>query len=1065
MNAERWHRLNRIFEAAAPRAAAERAAILERFCADDSELRSEADSLLAAHDAATGFIETPAFDAAPRCSNPGEGLLIPPGERLDHYTIIRLLGRGGMGVVYEAEQAHPRRRVALKVMRPDATSPELQQRFVREASVLARLSHPGIAQVFEAGVAATPAGFQPYFSMEIVPGEPITAYARSHNLDTRARLALFARVCDAVQHAHEKGTLHRDLKPSNILVTANDQPKILDFGVARVTDGDTLLATRQTRPGELIGTLAYMSPEQVRGSERELDTRSDIYALGVLLYELVVGRLPYDLNGRNVMEVGRVIVEQRPAPLRAARREFSHDLDTIVQKALEKEPSRRYASADALATDLRRYLDLRPILARPPSTAYLLRKFVARHRAASVLVIALAVGLLALAITNFWLAMRYADQRDAATQLASEERSARQSADEVVAFLELVFSTADPMAVADHEPSLHDVLQTAESRLAEIRDQPLVRARVIAALAKVYQSRAKFVRARELFQDALETRRTLLGPDHVDVAASLLDLSGCLSAAGLHPEAIAAAEEAVTIVERRYGRRHSATAAALSRLGAAQHAVRKLDAAQATLTQVLDILRAVNHGESRGEADALISLGVVLTDLGRPADALDPLRAGLALRERLLGDSPELCAALANLAGAVVQLDRAEAEALLARRVEVARRIYHENHPGVGLAIKELAYLVKDRDAPAATQLYRDAADTLRRSVGNDHPLVADALNDLGFVLNSRGDLAGAERAHAEALEIRRKHFGSRDGRVLLSINNLALSRWRLGRPDEAAALSAEIIDAWSEIYGPEHAMVGVAHQNRATYLVDMGDLDEAEAHLRTAEEIYRALDHVNRLGPLQSLAGIRLRQGRLDDSEALFREAAAVAMDHPKALPSQKAQTLANFGAFLVIAGASDEAEAVLSESLDLYAALLAPGDPEMVAPLVWLAELQLRRDGRVRPELLESLTAILPKLSPRDVNLGHILALQGMLAVETRRFTDAVAALREALCIHEEKWGALDWRTARTRARLGRALAAAADPAARETLEHAAPLLAGVLGPHHPDAAAVLAALADAK
>ncbi len=1062
MNTERWHRLNRVFEAAAPRAPAERAAILERDCGDDSALRAEAESLLAAHDRASSFIESPAFDVAPRRSDARESLPIPPGERLDHYTIRGLLGRGGMGVVYEAEQEHPRRRVALKVMRPDAASPELQRRFVHEASVLARLSHPGIAQVFDAGVATTPVGAQPYFSMEVVAGEPISTYARSRNLDTRAQLALFARVCDAVQHAHEKGVLHRDLKPSNILVTANDQPKILDFGVARVTDGDVLLSTRHTRAGELIGTLAYMSPEQVRGAARELDTRSDIYALGVLLYELIAGRLPYALDGRSVMEAGRLIVEQRPAPLRAARREFSHDLDTIVQKALAKEPSLRYASADAFATDLRRYLDQRPILARPPSTAYLLRKFVARHRAASVVVVALAAGLLALTATSLWLAVRYADQRDRATQLASDERVARQSADEVVAFLELVFSTADPMAVAEREPSLHDVLQTAESRLAEIRDQPLVRARVITALAKVYQSRAKYVRARELFQDALETRRTQLGPDHVDVAASLLDLSGCHSAAGLHAEAIAAAEEAVTIVERRYGRRHSATAAALSRLGAAQHAVRKLDAAESTLTEVLDICRAVNQGESAGAADALLSLGVVLTDLGRPGDALPPLREGLALRERLLGDSPDLCAALASLAGAVVQFDRPEAEALLARRVEVARRIYHENHPGVGLAIKELAYLVKDRDAPAATQLYRDAADTLRQSVGEDHPLVADALNDLGFVLNSRGDFAGAERAHAEALDIRRRHFGARDGRVLGSINNLAMTRWRLGKPDQAAALAAEIIDGWSDIYGPEHAMVGVAHQNRAAYLIDMDDLDQAETHLRTAETIYRKLDHVNRIGPLQSLAGVRLRQARLDDAEALYREAAAVAADHPSALPAQKAQTFANLGAFLAITGASEEAESILGEARDLYTALLAPGDAEMVAPLVWLAELQLRRDGRVRPDLLASLAAIRPKLSPRDVNLGHILALHGALALENNQNTDAVAALREALCIHEAKWGPLDWRAARTRARLGRALAAAADPAARETLEHAAPQLAEVLGPHHPDSAAALAALA---
>jgi predicted Ser/Thr protein kinase len=308
--------------------------------------------------------------------------------------IVRLLGTGGMGTVYEAEQDSPRRAVALKVVRPGLASLALQERFANEAKILGRLHHQGIAQVHEAGI--TDDG-QPFFAMELIRGQPLDEYARRQRLDAAARLALMARVCDAVQHAHDRGVIHRDLKPGNILVDETGQPKVFDFGVARATDADLRASAALTQTGQLLGTPRYMSPEQVTGDLAALDGRSDVYALGLILFELLADRLPYHLDNLPLPEMARVIREQEPSRLGSVNTAFRDDVETIVAKALEKDRGRRYASAGALAADIRRHLTNEPILARPPSALYHLRKLARRHKAlvsgALGVILALVVGL------------------------------------------------------------------------------------------------------------------------------------------------------------------------------------------------------------------------------------------------------------------------------------------------------------------------------------------------------------------------------------------------------------------------------------------------------------------------------------------------------------------------------------------------------------------------------------------------------------------------------------------------------------------------------------------------
>jgi predicted Ser/Thr protein kinase len=298
-------------------------------------------------------------------------------SQIGRYRIVRLLGEGGMGAVYEAEQDNPRRPVALKVIRPDLVSAELLKRFEQEAQLLGRLHHPGIAQIYDAGVAEDG---RPFFAMELIRGVPLDEYAGRHQLDTAARLALIAQVCEAVQHAHDQGIIHRDLKPSNILVEESGLPRVLDFGVARATGADMQTTTAHTATGQLLGTLSYMSPEQVLGDAAGIDMRSDVYTLGVILFELLTGRLPYHIQDLPVLEMARVICDEEAIRLGSIHAAYRGDVESIACKALEKDRKRRYASAAALASDIRRHLHNEPILARPPSALYNLRKFVRRHK-------------------------------------------------------------------------------------------------------------------------------------------------------------------------------------------------------------------------------------------------------------------------------------------------------------------------------------------------------------------------------------------------------------------------------------------------------------------------------------------------------------------------------------------------------------------------------------------------------------------------------------------------------------------------------------------------------------
>jgi len=405
-------RVEELFDQALDLDPAGRAAFLDEQCQGDADLRAAVEKLLQLDSKAQAdeeFLRSP-LDATrpPTFVSPA-----PQFPAITRYRVLRLLGEGGMGTVYEAEQENPRRTVALKVVRAGLTSDILLKRFAREAEILGRLRHPGIAQVYDAGVAESG---QPYFVMELIAGVPLDQYAREHALDAGGRLELVARVCDAVQHAHERGIIHRDLKPANILMEASGQPRVLDFGVARAADLGPTAGGGRTETGQLLGTLDYMSPEQASGDPSAIDPRGDVYALGVLLYELLAHRLPYSLDGLPLPEAVRVIREQEPSRLGSLDGRLRGDVETIVAKALAKDRARRYASAGELAADIRHFLSHEPIRARPPSALYQLRKFARRHKALVGAVLGIGLALAAGTVVSVLYAIRAGQNARAANE-------------------------------------------------------------------------------------------------------------------------------------------------------------------------------------------------------------------------------------------------------------------------------------------------------------------------------------------------------------------------------------------------------------------------------------------------------------------------------------------------------------------------------------------------------------------------------------------------------------------------------------------------------------------------
>jgi len=756
-------------------------------------------------------------------------------ESIGRYRIIRLLGEGGMGTVYEAEQDHPRRSVALKVIKAAWASPTLLRRFDQESQTLGGLHHPGIAQVYEAGSADTGFGPQPFFAMELIHGKPLTQYADEHKITLRQRLALMIKICDAVQHAHQRGIIHRDLKPGNILVDETGQPKILDFGVARATDSDAQ-ATRQTEVGQLLGTLAYMSPEQALGDPMALDVRSDVYSLGVILYELLAGKMPYALS-RQMHEAMRAIQEVDPTPLSTISRFYRGDIETIVAKALEKDKARRYPSAADLAADMRRYLEDQPITAKPATTSYQLRKFTRRHKALVSSVAAVFVVLVLGVIASAWEAV----QARKAERKAQQQSQIAQAVNDFLQKDLLAQASAYHQAKPDPDMKVRTALDRAAQNVSgKFNRQPEIEAAIRATIGSTYTDLGLYAEGRKQLEQALELDKKAGGPETQKTIATMLELASTEELQGKFTDAEALAKQTLELSRRALGPEHLLTLESMNRLTSICDETGKYSEGEALGTQAVEISRRVNGPEAIETVDSMYFLAIMYFEQGKYAQAQTLNSKVLETRRRVLGpDHPDTLNAMNNLAAAY-STDRksSQSELLNKELIDSRRRVLGAEHPDTLDAMVNLGFDYRaEKKFAEAEALDRQVLEIQRRVLGPEHPNTLRSMDNLANDIRVQGHIAEAEAMDIQTLEIRRKVLGPENRDTLGSMSSLAADYFKTHKFEQAAALDAKTAEIRARVLGPQNPYTVNSLYSLAADYNAFGDYSKAESAYRKACE------------------------------------------------------------------------------------------------------------------------------------------------------------------------------------------------------------------------------------
>lgn len=1024
-------------------ASAERRRYVQEACSGDPVLFERIEAMLALHDNEPGYLETDCGDLGALLE---EAPMAMPGAQLGPYKLIRRIGEGGMGAVFLAEQVLPvKRSVAVKIIKPGLDPRRVLARFEAERQALAVMDHPNIAKVLDVGATGisgpstgpatswgggsaswpAPKGRsshgRPYFVMELVHGVPITHYCDEHRLTPNERLELFIPICHAVQHAHQKGIIHRDLKPSNVLVAVYDDkpvPKIIDFGVAKAVGDGVDQRAQVTEFGSVVGTLEYMSPEQAEPGQPDIDTRSDIYSLGALLYELLTGTTPLQpkrLTGAALLELLRLVREEEPPspssrlstteelPSIAANRRVEPkqlsglvrgDLDWIVMKCLEKARTRRYQTANELARDLDRYLHDETVEARPPSRVYRFRKFAWRNRK----LLATGIAFCALLVIGTGISAWQAIRATAAEQLAREQEQVarterdlvvaeKQRADEETAITKAVneFLQVELLGQADianqdagsdrnRNISVRELLDRAAKRVGpKFKGQELTEAALRLTLGKAYLALAEFAAGRAQLQISLDLRKQKLGADSLDTVESM------------------------------------------NALGVAYLESKHYEQAEDLLKQALAGFRLLQGPQHFDTLMAMQNLAVLYNQLGRFDDAELLFKEALAgLRSQLGPDHRETLATMGNLGDLYHSRGRDdEAEPLLTEVLERRRVTLGEDHPHTIGTLADLADVKRIRGKlDEAELLYKQALKLRRAKLGEDHPSTLESMNGLAMLYRDRSRYDLAEPLLKQVLEARRKKFGADDPNTVSILNNLAALYRDQGRYVEAEPLFKEVLERWRARLGADHPRTLRAMNNLATLYLSRQRFDEAEPLLKEAIQGSRAKlgdEHPATLQTIFNLGGLYMERARYQDAEPLFRQVyerrrAKLGSDHPDTIASLNSLALVQNAL-----GNFEAAESTFKQVLDARRIRLGADHADTIRSVNNLAQLYRDR-GRLEEaaQLLDDAAAHARKrLGLNHPQTQRTIVTQAEVFAKQNRLDLAELRLRELADYYRDKPG----------------------------------------------------------
>ncbi|MEE2908638.1 MAG: serine/threonine-protein kinase [Planctomycetota bacterium] len=800
----------KIFNHAVELPANQRAAYLDEACQGDFSLRAIVESLLSFHRADTTHSGT---------TNQVSGHDVGPGDSLGPYRIIGILGEGGMGIVYLATQAAPvRRRVALKVLKPGMDSKAVLARFQAEQQAMALMDHSGITTVLQTGL--TPAG-RPWFAMEYIEGERLDVYCDRKRLDTNSRLKLFARICDAVQHAHQKGVIHRDLKPSNILVTLDDngiaQPHIIDFGIAKATSQPLTEETLLTSHGQLVGTLAYMSPEQLNVSADFVDTRSDVYALGVILYELLSGQLPFEpgtMHEDGIDSIRKTIRDTTPpkpstrltsidreeaARIAGARntriedleRQLRRELEWIPLKALRKAPDERYTSPESLASDVRRYLGGEPLEAGPPSRVYRMKKILKKNKvpaATTAGFVFLLLAATAVSLSLLWSANE--------AKLQAQQEATR--AEAVQAFVTNMLASVDPRKAGSMDKALMKlVLSDAAERVGEnFQNQPQVEANIQQIIGSTYHHLGLHDQAERHLEKSVALYRGSLGDQDANTTKSIMERANLAMNRGQYDKAEAGYREVLNTRRTLLGEEHPETLETQSNLGELLRRQGYLDEAMDLVSRTLEANRRIRGNENRYTLHTIDNMGILMAMSGDYEQAEEYFIEAQDIRIQTMGEEhPETLHSMGNMATLYWSQERFdEAHAQYLRVLEIRLRVEGDEHPSTLRLQGNLAGLLQDMERyDECEQIRRKVLKTKQRVLGEAHPSTLNEYIGLGSYYLTQAQLEEAEHWFQLAWEGRRETLGDDHPDTLSAKARIGMVMRDIGRYEESQAYLEDV--------------------------------------------------------------------------------------------------------------------------------------------------------------------------------------------------------------------------------------------------------------------------------